>query len=161
MTSHRLRKGAAVSTLLLMGMSGCKHGEKTPSDAIPSDFSITCGIQGTFAGRSLGYSIDALGEVVQWEGKYPGEIRQATAMLDRKEVGRLWQRAEDIKFLQMKEQAMTVEGSFVTVSAAGESRRATWAALDEREPTPAQTLFDECMSMARTALESKSAGKSD
>lgn len=153
MTLLPVRYGA----LLLMIASligGCKNGEESASarSDVPTDLEIVVGQQGTFAGRGMGYSINALGEVVRWEGKYPGEIIEDHATITPKQVQRLWHRAEEIDILSMKEQSMASIHSFITVSAGGESRRVTWTEREEDAPTPAQALFDECMETARAAL---------
>lgn len=155
MTPGPVRYGVSLLMIvLLLGAGGCKNGEKSASagSAVPSDLKIVFGQQGTFAGRGMGYSIDAVGDVVKWEGKYPGEIREAQAEIDPKQVRRLWHRAEEIDFLSMKDQAMATAHQFITVSAGGESRRVTWVARDEDAPTPAQAFYDECMATARAAL---------
>ena len=138
---------------LLIGAGGCKNGESaSDGSAVPPDLEIIFGQQGTFAGRGMGYSIDANGNVVRWEGKYPGEVTEAEATIDSKQVRRLWRRAEDIEFLSMQDQAMATVYSFISVTAGGESRRVTWAERDADAPTPAQEFFDECMETAREAL---------
>ncbi len=152
-----------VPAFMLVGLAGCKCGESSSSSSgqeIPADLTILFGRQGTFAGRSMGYSINADGDVVRWEGKFPGENQLAAATVGRHEVRRLWRRAEEIGFLQMKEQAMATEGLFITLSAGGESRRVTWVARAGEAKTPVQAFFDECMDVAKTALGEKSDGES-
>ena len=141
--------------LAMLFFAGCKSGGQT-TRSVPSDLRIVFGYEGTFAGRSMGYSITAAGQVVRWEGKYPEEVVEATARIDRKHVERLWRRAEEIEFLRMKEQAMATVSSFITVSAQGDSRHVTWAERDETDLSPPQEFFDECMSVAKAAFNEKS-----
>jgi hypothetical protein len=138
--------------MALLLLVGCKSGDQS-ARRVPSDLRIVFGYDGTFAGRSMGYSINALGEVVRWEGKYPEEVVEATARVDRKHVERLWRRAEEIDFLKMQEQAMATVNSFITVSARADSRRVTWVNRDETALTPVQEFFDECMSVAKAAFD--------
>lgn len=155
MMQNPVHYGASLLMIaLLMGAGGCKTGEESASTGsdVPSDLEIVFGQQGTFAGRGMGYSINAAGEVVRWEGKYPGELKEARAAIDPKHVRRLWHRAEEIEFLSMQDQTMATLHSFISVSAGGESRRVTWAERAEGSPTPAQDFFDECMETARMAL---------
>ena len=137
--------------VLVLMVSACCKPAASPTE-VPSDFKIILGRQGTFAGRSMGYSIDAGGRVVRWEGKYPEETRQATARLDRKDVKRLWRRSEDIDFLKMSDQAMATTGAFIAVTSGGQSRRVTWTERDDGALTPAQRFFDECLDAAQSAL---------
>lgn len=143
--------------IMLSAGAGCKHGEGSGSadGEIPSDLLIIFGQQGTIAGRGAGYSIDAAGEVVRWEGKYPGEDTTAAAAVGRDHVRMLWDRARDIGFLSMEDQAMASMYYFVSVTADGESRRVTWTPRGQDAPTPAQSFYDECMEVARLALGEK------
>ena len=144
----------SILLLIVLSMAGCKNGEESASDGgdVPPDLEIIFGQQGTFAGRGMGYSINAAGEVVRWEGKYPGEIAEAETTIAPKQVKRLWQHAEDIGFLSMQDQAMATTYYFISVSAAGESRRVTWVGREKDAPTPSQTFFDKCMETARAAF---------
>ncbi len=165
---------AALSTLfgmLLMGYGGCKQTEQKPtmeeerqtvrtgSDDVPADLKIIFGQQGTFAGRGMGYSINAGGEVLRWEGKYPEENTEASATVDAAHVQRLWKYAQEIGFLEIQEQAMATVNNFITLTAGGESRRVTWVQRDEDALTPAQKFYDECMVVAKTALGEESGTK--
>ncbi len=153
---------AALSTglvMVMLGIDGCKHSEKNPSvEEIPSDLQIIFGQQGTFAGRSMGYSIYGDGQVVRWEGKYPEENKEATATVDADHVRRLWKRAQEIGFLEMSDQAMATVNTFITLTADGESRRVTWVDRDANAPTPAQKFYDECVDVAKKALGEISSG---
>ena len=144
--------------IMVSAGAGCKHSETSVSadEEVPPDLLIMFGQQGTIAGRGAGYSIDAAGEVVRWEGKYPGEDTTAAAAVDYEKVHQLWNRARDIGFLSMQDQEMATMYYFVSVSAGGESRRVTWTARDQDAPTPAQAFYDECMETARIALGEKS-----
>ena len=154
---------AALSTILavsLMGANGCKHAEESASaEEIPSDLKIVFGQQGTFAGRGMGYSIDASGEVVRWEGKFPGENTEASATVEENHVRSLWNHAQEIGFLEMQDQAMSTINYFVTLTANGESRRVTWIERNEDALTPAQRFYDECRAVARSALGEDRAGE--
>lgn len=155
MTSWPIVLSASVLLILLPAAAGgCKSGEESASaeTAVPSDFQIIFGQQGTFAGRGMGYTIDAEGVVVKWEGKYPGEVKEAVAGINADQVRRLWKHAEEIGFLSMQDQAMATAHSFVSVTAEGESRRVTWVDRDVDDPTPAQVFFDECMKTAQAAF---------
>jgi hypothetical protein len=144
----------AAGAILIMAGPGCKHGEgASPGESgIPRDLAITCGIQGIQGGRGNGYTINGNGEVVRWEGRYPGHNRYATAVADTSTIWKLWEHAERINFLEMRDQAMAVTYWFISVSANGESRRHTWVERNEEALTPAQEFFDECMNVARTAM---------
>lgn len=131
------------------------------SEIIPEDLNIIFGRQGTFAGRSMGYSIEADGRVTRWEGKYPGEIEQANAAISEDELRRIWKRIEAIGFLEMSYQAMTTEGPFMNVTAGGESRRVTWTGQSDDLPAGVQDLYDDVMDVARTALGEAEAGESN
>lgn len=147
--------GSLLMVMMLTG-AGCKGGENAAENAsIPSDLRIIVGQQGTFAGRGMGYTIDAAGNVSRWEGKYPGEIVQADTTIDRGQVEQLWRRAEEIGFLSMQDQEMASMYNFVSVRAGGESRRVTWTKREEDAPTPAQAFYDECMQTAKSAFGEK------
>ena len=133
--------------------AACKNGEKTAGEGQPpDDLEIVFGMEGAFAGRGMGYTIRRDGEVERWEGKFPGENREAAATISADEVSRLWKRAEEIGFLQMSDQVMATTNSFITVTAGGESTRVTWVERDEDALTAAQQFFDECMAVAKAAL---------
>jgi hypothetical protein len=137
----------------MIAILGCKHGEKTSGDEpLPEDLQFVFGVEGAFAGRGMGYIIHRSGEVIRWEGKYPGEVIEATAVVDAAQVRRLWKMAEEIGFLKMSEQVMATVNTFITVTAGGESSRVTWVERDENALTPAQKFYDECVVVARTAL---------
>ena len=139
--------------VMMLTAAGCKGGENAAENAsIPSDLRIIVGQQGTFAGRGMGYTIDAAGNVSRWEGKYPGEIVQADTTIEPGQVEQLWRRAEEIGFLSMQDQEMASIYNFVSVRARGESRRVTWTQRDDDAPTPAQAFYDECMQTARAAF---------
>ena len=151
---------ALLTMIFMLGITvsaGCKRGEKAASTemSIPADLKIVLGHTGGFAGRSMGYSIYANGDVLKWEGKYPEENRQATAIVDQDHVQQLWNHASEIKILEMQEQVMGNVTWFITVTADGESRRVTWAKRDEEALTPAQQFFDDCMEVAETVVEEK------
>ena len=143
-----------VVILLLMGFAGCKGGSKATSspDTVPGDLKIIFGRMGTFGGRSMGYSISGNGDIVRWEGKYPEENIQANAKADTESVRRLWARAEEIGFLQLKYQDMTVVGSFINVTAGGESRRVVWGDQDDGVPTGVKEFYEECLEVARKTI---------
>jgi len=156
MSFYQVFGRALLCTGIIACLTGsCKQGEKTSSmtQEIPSDLKIIFGQQGTFAGRSMGYSINGTGEVIRWEGKYPEEHTEATATVSEDEIQRLWRHAQKIGFLEMKEQAMSTVNMFITVTADGESRRVTWVGRDEDALTPAQKFYDECLAVAKAALE--------
>ena len=166
MTSRSALKHALlipVPMLLLMSLAGCKCAEKMASsdNGVPADLKITFGREGTFGGRSMGYSITGDGQVIQWEGRYPEERTEATASIDTAHVRTLWEHAEAIGFLNLRDQAMATVSSFITLSAGGESRRVTWTARDENALTPAQEFFDACMEVATNALEEGDVNESD
>lgn len=146
--------GHTCLVIALLFFAGCKSGDRAAG--VPSDLKIVFGQEGTFAGRGMGYSIDAFGEVVRWEGKFPEEVVEARAKIDHRQVRRLWRRAEEIGFLHMQDQAMATVTSFITVTARGDSRRVTWTERDDTSLTPAQEFFDECMSVAKAAFGEKS-----
>jgi len=146
------RRCLPIILLLALSFGGCKQGEKTSAQAnpVPEDLKLTFGQSGGFAGRMMGYSIDAGGTVVRWEGKYPEENRQATSTLDQAQVQQLWDHATAIELLEMQEQVMDNIVWFVTVTAEGESRRVTWNKQDPEAPV--QQFFNACMDLAKTAL---------
>lgn len=155
---HRSRQVALLLMIIMLSAgAGCKHGERSGSadTQLPPDLLIMFGQQGTFAGRGAGYSIDAAGDVVRWEGKYPGEDTTAAAAVGRDQVQELWNRAREIGFLSMQDQEMASMYYFVSVTAGGESRRVTWTAREQNASTPAQAFYDECLETARLALGEK------
>lgn len=156
-TYRRLRPALLYIGIMafLVAPGGCKQGEKASamSEDIPSDLKIIIGQQGTFAGRSMGYSINADGAVLRWEGKFPEEHVEARASAPEAQVEQLWKHAREIGFLQMQEQVMSTVNTFVNVTANGESRRVTWDRRDENALTAAQQFYDACMEVAAGAFE--------
>ncbi|MBT8400971.1 MAG: hypothetical protein KJO98_10890 [Rhodothermia bacterium] len=151
---YRIATLPIVVAILLMGSNGCKHTEENRpmTSEVPSDLKIIFGQQGTFAGRGMGYSIAGSGEVLRWEGKYPEENIEASAVTDSGHIQSLWQRAQEIDFLEMRDQSMSTVHYFVTMTANGESRRVTWVERNEESLTQAQEFYEECRAVAMSAL---------
>jgi len=144
--------GILAALLVASTVGGCKHSEKAMS--VPSDFQIMVGQEGGFAGRMNGYTFEADGSVVQWEGKYPGENTRADAPADKERAETLWKQAVEANIMQTSQQEVGDMTWFVSIRADGETRRVTWAGWpEEGQPlTDAQQFYNNCVEAAKSAL---------
>lgn len=142
---------------LCVAGSGCKHSQKAM--AVPDDLQITIGQGGGFAGRMTGYTIAADGSIVQWEGKYPGENKRGEAPADEKRAATLWSQATEAGLLTSSEQEVGNMTWFVSVTADGESRRASWASWPDTGTTmsEAQEFYRACLEVASAAVNGNAA----
>lgn len=124
---------------------------------VPGDLTITLGRGGAPGGRMFGYTVQANGDVTQWEGRYPGENVQRTGSMPEEEVNTLWAQISDAGYFDMYEQDEGGTGLFMSVLADGKTHRVSWAGGPGQlaDPSAVQGLYDSCEASVLQSLSQK------
>lgn len=146
--------------LLLTGCSQKKVASSaetmaSTASSVPDDFELVIGMMGMQAGRMQGYTVNANGIVISWEGKYEGENVRKEVQLTEEQLNTLWAEVEESRFFEQPAGGKGVSSHFVRVMAEGESKRITWNNPPGTQSVagPVQQLYLDCSNLIEAVLE--------
>ena len=126
--------------------STCSKSSKKADDqiAIPAQFSIMFGQGGGFTGRWSGYTIEADGTLLKWDGRYAEDGAKPIAQLTPEQMGSLWQCVNDHNFFDRIREEYGNQTAIMRVTAEADTHRVSWKPVvrESKYPlTPLDSLY--------------------
>ena len=117
-------------TFLLLACSGSKTIQKSPS--FPDDLRISIYQGGGVAGIWRGYTIEANGSVMRWQGRLPETNPEVSGQLSPSELHTLWQAIQAADFFNVR---LTNTGNlttFIKIQASGRQNIVSWPSAESQ-----------------------------
>lgn len=118
--------GVLIFSLLCVSCSKKnKQPDGTPKN-VPSDFSIRFGEGGGFTGLWKGYTIQADGTILSWQGRMAGENPKIAGQVSVEQVQALWQEIQNADFFVTQADQKGNMTKFMLVTANSKSHEVSW-----------------------------------
>ena len=116
--------------------------------SLPADFSCRVGFGGGITGLWSGYTLEADGTVLSWEGRIAGLDPQPAGQIPTEAVQRLWQLVQDRQFMTLRSDTRGNMTYMIEVTAGGRTHTAWWSA----EARPAKPDLNRTLTELRSSL---------
>lgn len=125
-------------------------------DPIPGDLRVSWGSGGGITGRWSGYTIEADGRLMAWQGQLALENPTPAGQVPADSLRAIWKAVSDMHFFDVERTEPANMTSVLEVVAEGRTHRVTWPARVEGiEPavSPIDALFARCHAIAAAHRE--------
>lgn len=141
--------------LFLLAFTCSKTNKQSTENGqeVPADLRIQFGEGGGFAGMWQGYTIEADGTVLSWQGRAVGEKSEVIGKISKDELQALWREVQSANFFS---QSLSETGNMTAifrVTANDEQHEVSWAATGA-QAQPQAASMQQLQARCREIVES-------